>query len=108
MYGYFIQENLDRVKGRSIPHLKTNGPHWIALTIPPDQMRSYNPNPNSLVSPIVHTLPPDYVCEISPEPIVVKTYANSSGMATVDATALLKLARAFEVAIEDLIEVVEE
>jgi len=29
-------------------------------------------------------------------------------MATVDATALLKLARAFEVAIEDLIEVVEE
>jgi hypothetical protein len=29
-------------------------------------------------------------------------------MATVDATALLKLARTFEVAIEDLIEVVEE
>ena len=38
----------------------------------------------------------------------LKTYANSAGMATVDATALLKLARAFEVAIEDLIEVVEE
>jgi hypothetical protein len=29
-------------------------------------------------------------------------------MATVDVTALIKLARAFEVAIEDLIEIVEE
>ena len=38
----------------------------------------------------------------------VTTYARSQGMATVDATALLKLARVFEVAIEDLIEVVEE
>ena len=38
----------------------------------------------------------------------LKTYANSAGMATVDATALLRLARTFEVAIEDLIEVVEE
>ena len=38
----------------------------------------------------------------------LKTYANSAGMATVDATALLKLARTFEVAIEELIEVVEE
>lgn len=38
----------------------------------------------------------------------LRTYARSPGMATVDATALLKLARTFEVAIEDLIEVVEE
>jgi putative transcriptional regulator len=38
----------------------------------------------------------------------LKTYAQSSGMATVDATALIKLARVFEVAIEDLIEIVEE
>ncbi|HEY9908758.1 MAG TPA: helix-turn-helix transcriptional regulator [Thermosynechococcaceae cyanobacterium] len=38
----------------------------------------------------------------------LKTYARSPGIATVDITALLKLARVFEVAIEDLIEVVEE
>ena len=38
----------------------------------------------------------------------LRTYARSPGMATVDATALVKLARTFEVAIEDLIEVVEE
>jgi putative transcriptional regulator len=38
----------------------------------------------------------------------LKTYAQSSGMATVDATALIKLARVFEVTIEDLIEIVEE
>lgn len=38
----------------------------------------------------------------------LRTYARSPGMATVDATALLKLARTFDVLIEDLIEVVEE
>lgn len=38
----------------------------------------------------------------------LKTYARSPGMATVDATALVKLARLFDVTIEDLIEVVEE
>lgn len=38
----------------------------------------------------------------------LRTYARSAGMATVDATALIKLARAFEVTIEELIEVVEE
>lgn len=38
----------------------------------------------------------------------LRTYARSSGMATVDAIALVKLARVFEVTIEDLIEVVEE
>jgi putative transcriptional regulator len=38
----------------------------------------------------------------------LRTYARSSGMAMVDATALLKLARAFDIAIEDLLEVVEE
>ncbi|PSB62952.1 transcriptional regulator [filamentous cyanobacterium CCP1] len=38
----------------------------------------------------------------------LRTYARSPGMATVDVTALLKLARTFDVAIEDLIEVVEE
>lgn len=38
----------------------------------------------------------------------IKTYARSTGMATVDATALLKLARTFNVTIEDLIEVIEE
>lgn len=38
----------------------------------------------------------------------LRTYARSPGIATVDATALIKLARTFEVAIEDLIEVVEE
>ena len=38
----------------------------------------------------------------------LKTYARSSGMATVDATALIKLARVFDVTLEDLIEVVKE
>ncbi len=38
----------------------------------------------------------------------LRTYARSSGMATVDATALVKLAQTFEVTIEELIEVVEE
>jgi transcriptional regulator with XRE-family HTH domain len=38
----------------------------------------------------------------------VTTYARSPGMATVDVTALQKLARTFDVMIEDLIEVVEE
>lgn len=38
----------------------------------------------------------------------ITTYARSAGMATVDASALIKLARVFDVAIEDLIEVVEE
>lgn len=38
----------------------------------------------------------------------LRTYARASGMATVDATALIKLARVFDVMLEDLIEVVEE
>ncbi|MGB3240856.1 MAG: helix-turn-helix transcriptional regulator [Geitlerinemataceae cyanobacterium] len=38
----------------------------------------------------------------------ITTYARSTGMATVDATALIKLARVFDVMIEDLIKVVEE
>lgn len=38
----------------------------------------------------------------------VTTYARSPGMATVDVTALQKLARTFDVMIEDLIEVVED
>ena len=38
----------------------------------------------------------------------ITTYARSSGMATADITALIKLARTFDVAIEDLIEVVED
>lgn len=38
----------------------------------------------------------------------VTTYARSSGMATADVAALVKLARTFDVIIEDLIEVVEE
>jgi putative transcriptional regulator len=38
----------------------------------------------------------------------ITTYARSLGMATADVTALIKLARVFDVAIEDLIEVVEE
>lgn len=38
----------------------------------------------------------------------LKTYARSPGIATIDMTALIKLARTFDVAIEDLIEVVEE
>ncbi|NJO40032.1 MAG: helix-turn-helix transcriptional regulator [Cyanobacteria bacterium CRU_2_1] len=38
----------------------------------------------------------------------ITTYARSPGMATVDVTALIKLARTFDVAIEELIEVIEE
>ena len=38
----------------------------------------------------------------------ITTYARSQGMSTVDATALLKLAQVFDVAIEDLLEVVEQ
>lgn len=38
----------------------------------------------------------------------LKTYARSPGIAMLDATALIKLAKVFEVTIEDLIEVVEE
>jgi transcriptional regulator with XRE-family HTH domain len=38
----------------------------------------------------------------------LRTYARSPGMAMVDVTALQKLARTFDVMIEDLIEVVEE
>jgi transcriptional regulator with XRE-family HTH domain len=38
----------------------------------------------------------------------LRTYARSPGLATVDVTALQKLARTFDVMMEDLIEVVEE
>ena len=38
----------------------------------------------------------------------VKSYARSQGMEMADLTALLKLARTFDVIIEDLFEVVEE
>ncbi|HEY9673461.1 MAG TPA: helix-turn-helix transcriptional regulator [Waterburya sp.] len=38
----------------------------------------------------------------------VTTYARSAGMATVDVTALQKLARTFDVMMEDLIETVQE
>jgi transcriptional regulator with XRE-family HTH domain len=38
----------------------------------------------------------------------VTTYARSAGMATVDVTALQKLARTFDVLMEDLIETVKE
>jgi transcriptional regulator with XRE-family HTH domain len=38
----------------------------------------------------------------------ITTYARSPGMATADVAALQKLARTFDVMIEDLIEVVEE
>ncbi|AFZ18005.1 helix-turn-helix domain-containing protein [Allocoleopsis franciscana] len=38
----------------------------------------------------------------------VTTYARSAGMATVDVTALQKLARTFDVLMEDLIETVQE
>lgn len=38
----------------------------------------------------------------------VTTYARSSGMATVDVTALQKLARTFDVLMEDLIETVQD
>ena len=38
----------------------------------------------------------------------VTTYARSAGMATVDVTALQKLARTFDVLMEDLIETVQD
>ena len=38
----------------------------------------------------------------------ITTYARSPGMAMLDVTALQKLARTFDVMMEDLIEVVEE
>ncbi len=38
----------------------------------------------------------------------LRTYARSSGMAMVDATALIKLTKVFEVTIEELIEVIED
>lgn len=38
----------------------------------------------------------------------VRTYARSPGMAMVDFTSVQKLARTFDVVLEDLVEVVEE
>lgn len=38
----------------------------------------------------------------------VKTYVQRDAMATTDYTAILKIARAFGVAIEDLVEILEE
>ncbi|MCY7273605.1 MAG: helix-turn-helix transcriptional regulator [Phormidesmis sp. CAN_BIN44] len=38
----------------------------------------------------------------------VRSYAHSPTLATVDYTALIKLARVFEIEIADLIEVIEE
>ncbi|MBZ8181297.1 MAG: helix-turn-helix transcriptional regulator [Oscillatoria sp. PMC 1051.18] len=38
----------------------------------------------------------------------LRTYARSPGLATVDFTALHKLARTFDVMIEDLVEIIEE
>jgi putative transcriptional regulator len=38
----------------------------------------------------------------------VATYANSSGMVMVNLLSILKIARVFEVAIEELVEVLEE
>jgi putative transcriptional regulator len=38
----------------------------------------------------------------------LRTYARSPGLATVDFTAIQKLARAFDVMIEELVEVVQE
>jgi transcriptional regulator with XRE-family HTH domain len=38
----------------------------------------------------------------------IKTYARSPGMAMVDIGALLKLARIFDVSVEDLFELVEK
>ncbi|MBD2387400.1 helix-turn-helix domain-containing protein [Cylindrospermum sp. FACHB-282] len=38
----------------------------------------------------------------------LRTYARSPGMSMVDFTAIQKLARTFDVMIEDLVEVVEE
>lgn len=38
----------------------------------------------------------------------LKNYANSPGLATVDVTSLIKLARTFDVLLEDIFEVVQE
>ncbi|MBD2181295.1 helix-turn-helix transcriptional regulator [Planktothrix sp. FACHB-1355] len=38
----------------------------------------------------------------------IKTYALSDGMAMADVTALFKLARAFNILVEDLVEIVKE
>lgn len=38
----------------------------------------------------------------------VRSYARRSGMTTVDFTAIHKLARTFDVMIEDLVEIIEE
>jgi len=38
----------------------------------------------------------------------IRHYARSPGMATVDLTAIIKLARTFDVMVEDLVEVVKE
>ncbi|PIG90739.1 helix-turn-helix transcriptional regulator [Gloeocapsopsis sp. IPPAS B-1203] len=38
----------------------------------------------------------------------IKTYAVSSGMAMADVTALCKLAKTFNVLIEDLVEIIKE
>ncbi|MFE4108696.1 helix-turn-helix domain-containing protein [Almyronema epifaneia] len=38
----------------------------------------------------------------------LKTYARSPGMATVDLTAVMKIARVFDVTIEELVKVIEE
>ncbi|HEY9848458.1 MAG TPA: helix-turn-helix transcriptional regulator [Leptolyngbyaceae cyanobacterium] len=38
----------------------------------------------------------------------LKNYAKSPGLATVDVTSLIKLARTFDVLIEDLFEVIQE
>ena len=39
---------------------------------------------------------------------ILRTYARSPGLATVDVTALHKLARTFDLSIEDLYEIVQE
>ncbi|WP_346292128.1 helix-turn-helix transcriptional regulator [Sphaerothrix gracilis] len=38
----------------------------------------------------------------------LKTYTRSAGMATVDLTAVMKIARVFGVTVEELVEMVEE
>lgn len=38
----------------------------------------------------------------------LRTYARSPGMASIDFTSLQKLARTFDVMLEDLVEVIEE
>ncbi|MEG4148583.1 helix-turn-helix transcriptional regulator [Microcoleus sp. Pol12B5] len=38
----------------------------------------------------------------------IATYASSPGMATVDYTALNKMARVFDIVIEDLVEILEQ